>query len=46
MKECYSELNVEKEMVWTSVQKSRIAGYADVAEHPEKMLEWFDKRMQ
>ncbi len=43
VKACYSELKVEKEMVWTSIDKNRLAGYADIAEHPEKMMEWFGK---
>ncbi|MDJ0748218.1 MAG: hypothetical protein QNJ11_01980 [Woeseiaceae bacterium] len=39
----YDELQVEKEMVWTDVGKSRIDGYADLTEHPEKVIEWFGR---
>ncbi|MEC7291187.1 MAG: alpha/beta hydrolase [Pseudomonadota bacterium] len=39
----FDELTVEKEMVWTEKEKSRIAGYADLTERPEKVIEWFGK---
>ncbi len=39
----FDSLQVEKEMVWTDVGKSRVAGYADLGEHPEKAIEWFNK---
>lgn len=39
----YDELQVEKEMVWTEVGKTRIAGYADLTERPEKVIEWFEQ---
>ncbi len=39
----YDALDVEKEMVWTDVGKSRLAGYADLGEHPEKVIGWFDR---
>ncbi|MEM9343883.1 MAG: alpha/beta fold hydrolase [Pseudomonadota bacterium] len=39
----FDALSVEKEMVWTDVGKSRVAGYADLGEHPEKALEWFNR---
>ena len=38
----YDELQVEKEMVWTEVGKTRIDGYADLTERPEKVIEWFE----
>ena len=39
----FNTLNVEKEMVWTDKGKTRIDGYADLAERPEKVIEWFGK---
>ena len=41
----YDALQVEKEMVWTNLQKSRIAGYADIADHPAKIIEWFGRHI-
>lgn len=42
----FDALVVEKEIVWTDVGKSRIAGYADLTEHPEKVIEWFGKHVK
>ncbi|MEM9556788.1 MAG: alpha/beta hydrolase [Acidobacteriota bacterium] len=42
----YDELQVEKEMVWTELGNSRIDGYADLTEHPEKVIEWFTKHVR
>jgi hypothetical protein len=28
------------------LDKSRLAGYADIAEHPGKMLEWFGRHVK
>lgn len=39
----YDDLQVEKEMVWTDKGKTRIDGYADLTERPEKVIEWFGK---
>ncbi|NOD92408.1 alpha/beta hydrolase [Ruegeria sp. HKCCD4884] len=39
----YNTLKVEKEMVWTDKGKTRIDGYADLTERPEKVIEWFGK---
>lgn len=39
----FDTLKVEKEMIWTDREKSRIAGYADLAERPEKVIEWFER---
>ncbi len=41
----FDALAVEKEMVWTDVGKSRIAGYADLTERPEKVIEWFERHV-
>ena len=43
VQEYFDTLKVEKEMVWTDKEKSRIAGYADLTERPEKVIEWFNK---
>ncbi len=45
VKSYYEALQVEKEMVWTDVGKSRIAGYADLTEHPDKVIEWFGRHV-
>lgn len=45
VEECYANLTVEKDMVWTDVEKSRLAAYADLARNPHKMLEWFDRHI-
>ena len=39
----FTSLNVEKELVWTEKGKTRIDGYADLTERPEKTIEWFEK---
>lgn len=41
----FDTLNVEKVMVWTDKEKSRIAGYADLTERPEKVIDWFSKHV-
>lgn len=43
VKSYFDTLDVEKEMVWTDKEKSRIAGYADLTERPEKVIEWFNR---
>jgi pimeloyl-ACP methyl ester carboxylesterase len=45
VKAYFDALKVDKEMVWTDVGKSRIAGYADLTEHPEKIIEWFGRHL-
>lgn len=39
----YDQLKVEKVMEWRDLKKSRMAGYADITEHPEVLLNWFDR---
>lgn len=39
----YNALPVAKEMAWADVGKGRIDGYADLTEHPEKVIEWFGR---
>lgn len=43
VKAYYDALKVEKEMVWTDVGKSRLAGYADLTERPDKVIAWFNR---
>ncbi|MEM9655016.1 MAG: alpha/beta hydrolase [Actinomycetota bacterium] len=45
VEECYTNLPTDKEMVWTGIEKSRLAAYADLARDPDKMLEWFSKHV-
>lgn len=39
----FDELRVEKDLVWTDLKASRAAGYADLGDHPETVLTWFDQ---
>lgn len=42
----YSDLSVEKEMMWLSgIGKPRAAGYDYLTKNPEKILYWFDRFM-
>ena len=43
VKEYYSKLNVEKEMLWLDLSKKRAASYDWIGKNPEKILEWFGK---
>ncbi|WP_421856213.1 alpha/beta hydrolase [Oricola sp.] len=39
----YEQLKTEKEFLWFDGQKNRLDGYGYFGEHPEKMLEWFNR---
>jgi pimeloyl-ACP methyl ester carboxylesterase len=43
--EVYETLPVEKEMYWMEEPTHRFDGYNWFYEHPEKMLEWFNKHL-
>lgn len=38
----YSDLQVEKDIVWWELKKKRAAAYANLAQEPEKMVSWFE----
>ena len=42
----YSALTVEKELRLLDLEKSRFAAYDYVGTHPEKLIDWFNSRMQ
>ena len=42
----YEKLPVEKEMYWMEEPEHRFDGYNWFSDHPEKMLEWFNKYLK
>tara|TARA_B100000683_G_scaffold37495_1_gene32775 strand:- start:14292 stop:15161 length:870 start_codon:yes stop_codon:yes gene_type:complete len=43
VKEYYQNLQVEKEILWLDLEKKRGAAYAWLGNHPEQVVDWFDK---
>ncbi len=43
VKQYFSDLPSEKEMLWLDIEKKRGAAYAWVGKHPEKIIGWFNK---
>ena len=41
----YNALEVEKEMMWLDIEKSRFAAYDYLGRSPEKLMGWFDKQL-
>lgn len=42
VRDYYDELQVEKEMMWLDIEKSRFAAYDYIGRAPEKIINWFD----
>ncbi len=43
VKQYFSELNVEKDIIWPQLSKKRAAAYDWIGKNPDNILEWFDK---
>ena len=43
VKDYYKSISVEKEILWLDLEKKRGAAYAWIGQHPEKIVDWFDK---